>query len=86
MTRQRRPTRSLSIALVGKGGSGVITAGDILLAAAAKAGYYGIMTRAVGPQIRGGEAAASSSIILFSLDRACEVVIPISNTSPLADQ
>ena len=58
MTRQRRPTRSLSIALVGKGGSGVITAGDILLAAAAKAGYYGIMTRAVGPQIRGGEAAA----------------------------
>ena len=58
MTRQRRPTRSLSIALVGKGGSGVVTAGDILLAAAAKAGYYGIMTRAVGPQIRGGEAAA----------------------------
>ena len=49
---------SFSVALIGKGGSGVITAGEILLSAAAKAGGYGLMTRAVGPQIRGGEAAA----------------------------
>ncbi len=49
---------SFSVALIGKGGSGVITAGEILLAAVGKAGGYGLMTRAVGPQIRGGEAAA----------------------------
>jgi len=49
---------SLSVVLAGSGGSGVITAGNILLAAAAEAGWFGLMTRSVGPQIRGGEAAA----------------------------
>ena len=49
---------SLSVAIFGKGGAGVITAGELLLAAAARAGLYGIITRAVGPQIRGGESAA----------------------------
>ena len=49
---------SLSIALVGSGGAGVMTAGNMLLEAAACAGYYAIMTRSSGPQIRGGEAAA----------------------------
>ncbi len=49
---------SLCIALVGSGGAGVMTAGNILLEAAALAGYYALMTRSSGPQIRGGEAAA----------------------------
>jgi 2-oxoglutarate ferredoxin oxidoreductase subunit alpha len=49
---------TLSIALAGSGGSGVMTAGEMLLDAAAKAGYYGLMVRTSGPQIRGGEAAA----------------------------
>jgi 2-oxoglutarate ferredoxin oxidoreductase subunit alpha len=48
----------LSIALAGSGGSGVMTAGTLLLSAAAKAGAYGLMVRTSGPQIRGGEAAA----------------------------
>ena len=50
--------RSLSIALAGSGGSGVMTAGNLLVDAAARAGYYGLMVRTSGPQIRGGEAAA----------------------------
>jgi 2-oxoglutarate ferredoxin oxidoreductase subunit alpha len=49
---------SVSVALVGSGGSGVMTAGNVLLEAAALAGYYALMTRSSGPQIRGGEAAA----------------------------
>jgi len=49
---------SFSVALLGKGGAGVITAGDMLLAAAAHCGLYGLMIRVVGPQIRGGESAA----------------------------
>lgn len=49
---------SVSIALAGSGGSGVMTAGTLLLSAAAKAGAYGLMVRTSGPQIRGGEAAA----------------------------
>lgn len=50
--------RSVSIAFTGSGGAGVITAGTMLLNAAAKAGLYGLFTRSSGPQIRGGEAAA----------------------------
>lgn len=49
---------SVSLAMVGSGGAGVMTAGAMLLEAATKAGHYGLMTRTVGPQIRGGEAAA----------------------------
>ncbi len=49
---------SVTIALLGSGGSGVMTAGNLLLDAAARAGWYGLMTRSSGPQIRGGEAAA----------------------------
>ncbi len=51
-------TGSRSLALIGSGGTGVMTAGQILLDAAARAGLYGLMTRSYGPQIRGGEAAA----------------------------
>ncbi|SCA55622.1 Pyruvate flavodoxin/ferredoxin oxidoreductase domain protein [Candidatus Terasakiella magnetica] len=51
-------SQSVSIAITGAGGAGVMTAGQMLLDAAAKAGLYGLMTRSSGPQIRGGEAAA----------------------------
>ena len=54
----QRTATSVSIALAGSGGSGVMTAGTLLLDAAAKAGLYGLMVRTSGPQIRGGEAAA----------------------------
>ena len=56
---ERRSDRaSVSIAIAGSGGAGVMTAGTMLLEAAARAGLYGIMVRISGPQIRGGEAAA----------------------------
>jgi 2-oxoglutarate ferredoxin oxidoreductase subunit alpha len=54
----RGHSSSVSIALAGSGGAGVMTAGNMLLEAAAHAGYYALMTRSSGPQIRGGEAAA----------------------------
>jgi 2-oxoglutarate ferredoxin oxidoreductase subunit alpha len=53
-----QPSRSVSVVLAGSGGAGVMTAGNMLLEAAAHAGYYALMTRSSGPQIRGGEAAA----------------------------
>ena len=49
---------SLSVVVIGSGGAGSITTGNLLLETCARAGCYGIMTRSVGPQIRGGEAAA----------------------------
>jgi 2-oxoglutarate/2-oxoacid ferredoxin oxidoreductase subunit alpha len=56
--RDAATVENCSLALVGSGGAGVITAGQILLDAAAQAGYLGLMSRSTGPQIRGGEAAA----------------------------
>lgn len=58
MSEQTAVERSVSIAITGSGGAGVITAGTMLLDAAARAGYFGLFTRSSGPQIRGGEAAA----------------------------
>lgn len=49
---------SVTIAFVGSGGAGVMTAGQMLLDAGAHVGWYGYMSRSSGPQIRGGEAAA----------------------------
>ena len=60
MTSAARPgtASTVSVAMTGSGGSGVMTAGNMLLEAAALAGCYGLMSRTSGPQIRGGEAAA----------------------------
>ena len=58
MTQLTSAADSVSVAITGSGGAGAITAGSLLLEAAGRAGWYGLMTRTVGPQIRGGEAAA----------------------------
>jgi 2-oxoglutarate ferredoxin oxidoreductase subunit alpha len=50
------------VVFAGSGGAGAMTAGELLLRAAAEAGYYGMMSRLFGPQVRGGEAAALVSI------------------------
>lgn len=49
--------QEISVAILGSGGAGVMTTGELLLAAAARSGIYGVMTRSYGPQIRGGESA-----------------------------
>ena len=82
---------SISIALAGSGGSGVMTAGTLLLNAAAKAGLYGIMVRTSGPQIRGGEAAALvrlASHPVDSLDDQFSLLLAIDwqNVSRFADE
>ncbi len=59
---------SVCVALCGSGGAGVMTAGNLLLEAAAQAGWYGLMVRSSGPQIRGGEAAALMRIATHPID------------------
>ena len=86
-----RECASLSIALAGSGGSGVMTAGTLLLDAAARAGLYGLMVRTSGPQIRGGEAAALLRIgrtPLGSLDDRFDLLLAIDwqNINRFADE
>ena len=56
------PAREITIAMVGSGGDGVVTMGDIIAQAAAKEGLHVIKTEAYGPQIRGGEASCTVRI------------------------
>ena len=82
---------SVSVAIAGSGGSGVMTAGSWLLDAAARAGLYGLMVRTSGPQIRGGEAAALLRIggaQCESLDDAFDVLLAIDwqNVHRFADE
>ena len=91
MQTQMAASSSVSIALAGSGGSGVMTAGTMLLAAAAKAGAYGLMVRTSGPQIRGGEAAAMLRLgaqPLNSLDDGFDLLLAIDwqNVNRFADE
>jgi 2-oxoglutarate ferredoxin oxidoreductase subunit alpha len=81
----------VSIALAGSGGSGVMTAGTLLLNAAAKAGLYGLMVRTSGPQIRGGEAAALVRLAarpMDSLDDRFDLLVAVDwqNVNRFADE
>ncbi len=58
MTQELASSRSVSIAVAGSGGAGAMTTGNLLFDVAAKQGWFGTLTRTLGPQIRGGEAAA----------------------------
>lgn len=51
------PLPSISVAIVGSGGAGALTTVNLLLEVACAAGWHGLFTRTLGPQIRGGEAA-----------------------------
>jgi 2-oxoglutarate ferredoxin oxidoreductase subunit alpha len=50
-------TSDVIIGMAGSGGDGIVSAGEALIAAAAKEGYHGIMTKSFGSQIRGGESS-----------------------------
>ncbi len=50
-------SQNLIIGIAGAGGDGVVSAGESLITAAALEGFYGIMTKSFGSQIRGGEAS-----------------------------
>ena len=53
------PTRDLTLAMVGSGGDGVVTMGDMMAQAGARDGLNVIKVEAYGPQIRGGESSCT---------------------------
>ena len=47
----------LIIGMAGSGGDGVVSAGESLIGAMALEGYFGVLTKSFGSQIRGGESS-----------------------------
>ena len=47
----------LVFGMAGSGGDGIVSAGESMLNAASFEGYYGVMTKSFGSQIRGGESS-----------------------------
>jgi len=47
----------LIIGMAGSGGDGIVSAGESLISAAATEGYFAILTKSFGSQIRGGESS-----------------------------
>ncbi len=47
----------LIIGMAGSGGDGIVSAGELLLSAFADEGYFAILTKSFGSQIRGGESS-----------------------------
>ena len=52
-------SRDVTVAIVGSGGDGVVTLGDLVAQVAAQQGLHVIKTEAYGPQIRGGESSCT---------------------------
>jgi 2-oxoglutarate ferredoxin oxidoreductase subunit alpha len=55
--RERRTIDDITIGIVGAGGDGVISSGELLVSAAAADGLYATILKSFGPQIRGGESS-----------------------------
>jgi len=53
------PRRDLTIAMVGSGGDGVLTMGEMVAQAGAAEGLHVMKVEAYGPQIRGGESSCT---------------------------
>ena len=68
------PRRDVSIAVVGSGGDGVVTLGDLVAQAAAKEGLHVIKTEAYGPQIRGGESSCAVRLAAHEIAAPADAV------------
>ena len=72
------PTNDLTITIVGSGGDGVVTMGNLVAQAAAREGLHVIQTEAYGPQIRGGETSCTVRVAsreVFAQGDAVDVLV-----------
>ena len=74
------PSENLNIAITGAGGSGAVSCGQTLLRSWAAAGGRGVLRKAFGPQIRGGEAAALLTLGAderYAPETRCDVLLAL---------
>ena len=72
------PSNDLTITIVGSGGDGVVTMGNLIAQAAAREGLHVIQTEAYGPQIRGGETSCTVRVAsreVFAQGDAVDVLV-----------
>lgn len=72
------PTKDLTIGMVGAGGDGVVTMGEMIAQAAAKVGLHVVKDEAYGPQIRGGESSCTVRISadpIYAQGDSCAVMV-----------
>ncbi len=75
------PTTDLLIGMAGAGGDGIIAAGESLITAAAIEGYYAMLTKSFGPQIRGGESSFRLRVSdgpVYSLGGVLDVAVALN--------
>jgi 2-oxoglutarate ferredoxin oxidoreductase subunit alpha len=68
----------LTFLMVGSGGDGVVTMGDLIARWAARDGIFAVQTEAYGPQIRGGETSCTvrvSSEEVYAQGDAADVLV-----------
>jgi len=73
--------RDLTLAIVGSGGDGVISAGEIIVKAAAAEGLHCFLLKSFGPQIRGGESSCKIRLAeapLLSIGEETQIVLCFS--------
>jgi 2-oxoglutarate/2-oxoacid ferredoxin oxidoreductase subunit alpha len=68
------PSSQITLGVVGSGGDGVITVGEMIAQAAASEGLNVIKTEAYGPQIRGGESSCTVRISQAPIEAQADVV------------
>ena len=68
------PSSQITLGVVGSGGDGVITVGEMIAQAAASEGLDVIKTEAYGPQIRGGESSCTVRISETPIEAQADVV------------
>ena len=68
------PSSQITLGVVGSGGDGVITVGEMIAQAAASEGLDVIKTEAYGPQIRGGESSCTVRISQTPIEAQADVV------------
>ncbi|MGE5412971.1 MAG: 2-oxoacid:acceptor oxidoreductase subunit alpha [Syntrophomonadaceae bacterium] len=74
-------TKDVTITVVGSGGDGVVTLGDLVAQVAANEGLNVIKTEAYGPQIRGGESSCTVRVAsreIYSQGAAVDVLVVFS--------
>lgn len=74
-------SHDLLIGMAGAGGDGIVSAGDALITSAALEGYYGLVTKSFGPQIRGGESSFRlrvSTREVFTVNGTLDVAVALN--------